>query len=95
MNAWLIIKADLTFSEKLRPITNDYRALLQAGSSEVYFGMVLARTQRYQPRRQRECPNARVGISNGSLLGFSGRYQGLCKGRSTFNTSRGCDYWTI
>jgi hypothetical protein len=39
MSEWLIIDVDLTFNEKLKPITNEYRADLQADGSKIYFGM--------------------------------------------------------
>jgi hypothetical protein len=39
MSEWLIIGVDLTFSEKLKPITNQYRGDLQPDGSEIYFGM--------------------------------------------------------
>jgi len=38
-----MLEADLQFNKKLKPITSDYRALLQASSSGTYCGMLFTR----------------------------------------------------
>jgi len=39
MTAWLILDVDLTFNDKLKPITSGYRGDLQASDSDIYYGM--------------------------------------------------------
>ena len=39
MAAWLILEVELHFNQKLKPITSEYRADLQAEGAKTYYGM--------------------------------------------------------